>query len=50
MGDCRISVCIWGSKQATLESRCRTADLAVVVGGLHFEDVRYDAVNGHVSD
>lgn len=31
-------------------SRCGTGDLGVVVGGLHLEDVRDDAVDGHVAD
>lgn len=50
MGDCRISVCTSCAKQDTLESCGGTTDLAIVVGGLHFEDVRDDAVNGHVSN
>lgn len=50
MGDCRISVCTCSSNQAILESCGMTTDLAVVVSGLHFEDVRDDAVNGHISN
>lgn len=50
MGDCKISICTCSSNRATLESCRMTADLTVVVSGLHFEDVRDDAVNGHVSD
>lgn len=49
-GDCRSSICTCSSNQAALESCNWTADLAVVVGSLHFEDVWDDAVDGHVSD
>lgn len=50
MGDCRILVCTCSLKQAAVGSCSGTSDLAVVVGGLHFQDVGDNAINRHITN